>query len=314
MSTAAEAPPPGPASGESVVRVRAFSAHAVRRLAGQPVTLAALTVVVALLVVGGLAHELAPQRWNDINLGLRWQNHPPTLAADHFFGTDNIGRDILVRTLWGLHYTEQTALVGALLATLLGLTIGGLAGFYGGWLDNVLMRFTDLVTGFPVIVIMLAAFFALAPVTVWEATLVFALSMWPLVARVMRARIALLAPEEYVQAARALGASNRRIFFRHLLPNAAGALVVTATSLIGQIILIEATTEFFGFGVASLVRPTLGNLIADATSSGIGNFNQLGLGWWTWTAPAAVLVLMLACINLTGDGFDQALNPRAVRR
>ena len=195
----------------------------------------------------------------------------PTFADGHLFGTDNIGRDVLVRTLWGLHYTEQTALVGALIATVLGVAAGGLAGLYGGRLDTVLMRFADLVTGVPVIVLMIAAFVYLEPVTVWEATFVFAFSMWAFVARVVRARIASLAVEQFVQAAQSLGASDRRIFFRHLLPNAAGTVVVAATSLVGQIILIEASTEFFGFGVASLIRPTLGNLIAEAASSGIGS-------------------------------------------
>jgi ABC-type dipeptide/oligopeptide/nickel transport system permease subunit len=313
VSTTANVPSPRPLADGSPIRSRGYWSQALRRLTGQPVTVAALIAVVVLFAVGEAVPRLLPQGWNDIHLGPRWQNHPPTLAAGHVFGTDNIGRDVLVRTLWGLHYTEQTALVGALLATLLGVAAGALAGYYGGGVDAVLMRFADLVTGFPVIVLMIAVFVALQPVTIWEATLAFALSMWTFAARVVRARIASLAPAEFVHAARALGASDTRIFFRHLLPNAAGTLVVTATSLTGLIILIEATTEFFGFGVASLIRPTLGNLIAEATSSGIGGYSDLGLGWWVWTAPVAVLVVLLVCINLAGDGLDEALNPRKRR-
>jgi peptide/nickel transport system permease protein len=116
--------------------------------------------------------------------------------------------------------------------------------------------------------------------------------------------------EEYVEAARALGASDLRILVRHVLPNAAGVMIVAATSMLGQIILIEATAEFFGFGVASLIRPTLGNLIAESTSSGIGAYSNLGLGWWTWVGPAALLVLVLVCVNLVGDGLANALEPR----
>src|SRR5207248_3684628 len=123
-----------------------------------------------------------------------------------------------------------------------------------------------------------------------------------------------LRPEEFVQAERSLGATDRRIFFRHILPNAAGTVIVVATAVLGQIVLIEATAEFFGFGVVSLIRPTLGNLIAETVSSGIGAYSALALGWWVWTAPATVLVLILVCVNLVGDGFDAALNPRAVRR
>jgi peptide/nickel transport system permease protein len=295
------------------VRSRGYWQQAAHRVARQPVTLTALVVVLGFFLAGAFAHELAPQGWNHINLDQRWNNHPPTFADGHLFGTDNIGRDVLVRTLWGLHYTEQTALVGALIATVLGVAAGGLAGLYGGRLDTVLMRFADLVTGVPVIVLMIAAFVYLEPVTVWEATFVFAFSMWAFVARVVRARIASLAVEQFVQASQSLGASDRRIFFRHLLPNAAGTVVVAATSLVGQIILIEASTEFFGFGVASLIRPTLGNLIAEAASSGIGSYSFLNLGWWVWTAPAVLLVILLVCINLVGDGLDLALNPRTRR-
>jgi ABC-type dipeptide/oligopeptide/nickel transport system permease subunit len=307
-------PAPAPAADEPGVRTRGYWAQAFGRLRRQPVTLAALGLLVAVVVVGLLTQELEPQHWNHIDLARRWSNHPPTFAAHHFLGTDNIGRDVVARTLWGLHYTEQTALVGALAATLLGIAIGGLAGFYGGWLDAVLMRIVDLITGFPVIVLMIAAFAFLEPVTVFEATLVFSFSMWTFVARVVRARVASLLPEEFVQAARSLGASDSRLFFRHLLPNAAGTVIVAATSVFGQIVLVEATTEFFGFGVNSLIRPTLGNLVAEATSSGIGAYNFLGLGWWVWVPPATLLVLILVCVNLVGDGFDAALNPRAARR
>jgi len=311
--TAAAGAPSPPQSDASDVRRRGYWSQSLQRVARQPLALAALAIVVALFTLGGIAHELAPQGWNSLDLAARWQNHPPTLAGNHVLGTDNIGRDVLVRTLWGLHYTEQTALVGALFATLLGVMAGGIAGLRGGWVDALLMRFADLVTGIPVIVLMIAAFVYLAPVTIWETTLVFSFSMWTFVARVVRSRIAVLKPEEFVQAARSLGASDTRIFFRHLLPNAVGTIVVTATSLVGQIVLIEATTEFFGFGVASLIRPTLGNLIADATSSGIGTFNYLSLGWWAWVPPAVVLVLILVCVNIAGDGLDAALNPRSHR-
>lgn len=294
-------------------RGRGLARLALRRFVRRPVPLVTLLVLLALLVAGGLAGDVAPQGWNDIHLGSRWDNHSPTIVGWNLFGTDNIGRSILVRTLWGLHYSEQTALVGALLATLLGIAVGGLAGFYGGWLDTTLMRFADLVTGFPVIVLMIIAFVFLEPVTVWKATFVFTFSMWTYVARVIRARFAVLAPEEFVDAARALGASDARIFFRHLLPNAAGATIVAATSLVGQIVLVEATAEFFGFGVDSLIRPTLGNLIAESAMSGIGSYNYLGLGWWAWAGPAIVLVALLTSINVVGDSLAAALNPRGLR-
>jgi ABC-type dipeptide/oligopeptide/nickel transport system permease subunit len=295
-------------------RVRPWWSRALVRLVRQPAAVGAFVVLVGLLVTGALAPQIAPQRWNAIDLASRWENHAPTFAAGHWLGTDNIGRDTLVRTLWGLHYIEQTALAGALIATVLGLVVGGVAGYYGGWLDAVLMRLADLVTGLPVFVLMLITFAFLEPVTIWKATIVFGLYMWTSVARAIRARVASLAHEEFALAARALGGSDLHIFFRHLLPNAAGAVAVAATSAVGQIVLVEATVEFFGFGVVSLVRPTLGNLIAEGAASGIGSFNYLGLGWWVWATPATVLVVVLVCVNLVGDGLGEILDPRARRR
>lgn len=287
-----------------------YRARVLRRLSRQPVTVAALVILVALLVAGAFAHELAPRGWNSIDLTPRWQNHPPTFKNGNVFGTDNIGRSMLVRTLWGLHFSEQVAVVGALLATVIGLLVGAVAGYFGGLLDAALMRFTDLVNGLPVIILMVVAFAFLQPMSIWKATWVFAFSLWTLVARVVRARIASLRAEEFVGAARALGASDLRILTRHLLPNAAGAVVVTCTSLVGQIVLVEATTEFLGFGVDSSVRPTLGNLIGGAASTGIGVFNAVSLGWWAWGGPALVLVLLLISVNLAGDGIEAALDPR----
>jgi peptide/nickel transport system permease protein len=284
-----------------------------RRVVSQPVTVAALAVLVAIFTAGALASRIVPQRWNDLNLSAQWQNHPPTAAWPHLMGTDNIGRDVLVRTIWGLHYTETSALLGALLATPAGLCLGALAAFYGGWLDAALMRIADLTTTFPVIVVMIIVFFFLEPLTVAKATLILGLYLSAFVARTVRARFLSLGKEEFVEAARALGASNARILTRHLLPNAAGTLVVAATAMVGQIVLVEATAEFFGFGISSLLRPTLGNLVAEAASTGIGANNQLGLGWWVWATPATLLVAILVCVNLVGDGLTEALDPRTRR-
>jgi peptide/nickel transport system permease protein len=280
-----------------------------RRLVRQPVTVAATFVLAVVLGAGALAPVLAKGGWNLIDLSDRWHNHGPTIHG-HLLGTDNIGRDVLARVLWGIHASEQTAIVGGIAATGLAALAGLTAGYFGGWFDAVVSRVADLVTGFPVIVVLIAVFVWLRPVTIWDATVVFALAMWPFGARVIRAQTVVVAAEEYVAAAQALGASNRRIVLRHLLPNAAGTIVVTLTALVGQILLIEATAEFFGYGVASIARPTLGNLIGEATTSGIGPYNTVGLGWWVWASPMVALVLVLACVSLAGDGLDAALNPR----
>jgi len=294
-------------------RSRGAWSRALRRLRRQPVTLVALSALVAMFVAGALTPRLAPQGWNSIDLAARWRNHPPMLNGWHLLGTDNIGCDVLVRSLYALHTSEQAALLAALLATLLGVAVGGLAGYWGGWPDALIMRIADLVGTFPALMLLLAAYVFLQPVTVGKATLVFTLYLWIPVARIVRASFASLREAEFVQAARSLGASDIRIFFRHLLPNTSGTIVVAASALLGQVIMLEATVEFFGLGVPSQVQPTLGNLIGDVTQSGIGPFSQLGLGWWTWAGPAGVLVIILVCTNLVGDGIDAALNPTTRR-
>ncbi len=294
------------------LRTRGYWASTGRRLLRQPLTLTALAVLVGILVAGALAHRIAPNGWNDLYLDASLQNQGPALHPwHHLFGTDHLGRSVLDRTIWGLHFSETSAVYGALIATGIGVIVGSVAGLFGAWFDGVLMRVADFATTFPVIVTIIVAFSYFSPITVTKATLVFAFYLWAFVARVVRARVKTILAEEYVEAARALGASDLRILFRHVLPNAAGVMIVAATSMLGQIILIEATAEFFGFGVASLIRPTLGNLIAESTQTGIGAYSNLGLGWWTWVGPASLLVLVLVCVNLVGDGLANALEPRS---
>jgi peptide/nickel transport system permease protein len=276
------------------------------RVLRQPTALVAAAVLAVVFAFGAFVPQLAPQGWNSIDLTPRWENHRPVLSGWHLFGTDNIGRDVLVRTLYALHTSEETALLATLLALAIGVAAGALAGFYGGWPDAAIMRFGDLVGTFPVLMLLLVAYVFLEPVTVTRATLVIALCLWIPVARTVRASFVSLRDAEFVQAAYSLGASDRRLFLRHLLPNAGGTVIVAATSLLGQVILLEATVEFFGLGVPSQIKPTLGNLIGDTAQGGIGPFSPIGLGWWTWACPAVVLVVVLVCANLVGDGVAAA--------
>jgi peptide/nickel transport system permease protein len=293
-------------------RARGYWETAARRLLHQPLTLTALGLLLAILLAGAFAQHIAPNGWNDLYLDAGSTNQGPTLHPWHrLLGTDHLGRSVLDRTVWGMHFSETAAVYGALIATGIGIVVGAVAGMFGGLFDTVLMRVADFATTFPVIVTIIVAFSYFSPITVQKATLVFAFYLWAFVARVVRARVKSIVSEEFVEAARALGASDLRILVRHVLPNAAGVMIVAATAMVGQIILIEATAEFFGFGVNSLIRPTLGNLIAESTSSGIGAYSNLGLGWWTWVGPAVLLVIVLVCVNLVGDGLATALEPRS---
>jgi peptide/nickel transport system permease protein len=295
-------------------RPRGLGSTALRRFARDPLALSALTVLIVILVAGALATVLAPKGWDAIDLSAAGLHRPPELA--HLFGTDWVGRDVLQRTLYGIRTTEEVALAAALLATLAGVFVGALAGYYGGWLDAIVMRVGDLVTAYPAVILTLGAIVYFGEAYPHTLILIFAAYMWAGIARVVRAHVATLREQEFVDAARALGASDMRILFRHLLPNASGTVVVAATALVGQIVLIDATVEFFGYGLPSAVSPSLGNLVADVVQFKFGLSNDpavAGLGWWTWFFPGLVLVAILVCLNLVGDALDAALNPVATR-
>jgi peptide/nickel transport system permease protein len=299
---------------EGLAPRRSLMRLGLRRFARRPVALAALVVLLAILVVGLLAPVIVGSGAGEIDLG--HVKDPPSLA--HPFGTDNVGRDVLKRTVYGVRTTEEVALAAAGLATLIGIVVGLLAGYFGGWLDATVMRVADLVTAYPAIVFTLAAFVYFRPVFPHTLILVFTAFLWATVARAIRADVVRLRETEFVEAARALGASNPRILVRHVLPNVVGTIVVAATSLVGLVVLIDATVEFFGFGIPEAVQPSLGNLVADTAKFKFGlaansDIAAIQYGWWTWFFPGLVLVLILVCVNLVGDALDEALNPRSLR-
>lgn len=278
-----------------------------RRLARQRAMLAALVVVVPLFAVGWDAARLAPYHWLAIDLDLLQVG--PRVSGWHLFGTDLIGRDIFSRTLWALGTSERVACSVAATGTAIGVVVGALAGYYRGWLDAALMRLADLATAYPAMLVLFGAIIYLRPITPRIVGVVLAACLWVYPARLVRASVAAQRELEYVEAARALGASDLRILARHLVPNSLGTIVVSATSLVGQAILLESTVEFFDYGLNQNARPTLGNMIADVLKYGIGGENDAGLHWWTWFFPALTLVVVLVCVNLVGDGLDAALNP-----
>jgi len=277
------------------------------RLLQQPVAVCAGVILVVVFAAGALAPRFVPNP-HTVYIG-KWQNHAPVLSGWHVLGTDQLGRDMLVRMLYGLHYSEQSALLATLLASVVGILLGGIAGYRGGWLDSLIMRFGDMLGVFPALMFLLLAYTYFLPVTVTKATLIIGFFLWIQVARVVRAEIASLREREFVHAAQSLGASDRRIFLRHLLPNAGSTIIVATTSLLGMVIIVEATLEFLNVGVPSAVEPTLGNLIGDAQSGSLA----YGLGWWTLVGPAGLLILILVCVNLLGDGLAEALRPARPR-
>jgi peptide/nickel transport system permease protein len=306
MSAVAATESPG--RGRSLLRAGAV------RFARRPLALSGLLLLIGIFLTGVFAPFLVGTGWNNIDLD--HVKNAPSLA--HLFGTDNVGRDVLKRTVYGIRTSEEVALLSALVATLVGVAAGAVAGFFGGWIDAIVMRLADLVTAYPAVVFTLAAVVYFRPV--WPHTLivVFSSFMWAIVARVVRADVVRLRETEFIEAARAVGASDARILVRHLLPNVAGTVIVAATSLVGLVVLVDATVEFFGFGVPEAVAPSLGNLVADTVKFKFGlaantDVAALQFGWWTWFFPGLVLVSILVCVNLVGDALDDALNPASTR-
>jgi peptide/nickel transport system permease protein len=241
---------------------RRRSTWALRRFFARPLPVAALVVLGAFVVIAALQSSVAHYTWDAIDLRPEALNRGPTTWESHIFGTDVIGRDVFSRTVFGLHTTIEIGFAAAGIALAIGVPVGVAAGYYGGWLDTLVTGLTDLVTAFPAVMLSLAAIVFFRPV--WPHTLmvVLGLYLWTTVARVLRSHTASTRANEFVDAARALGASDLRIARSHLLPNLAGTVLVAATSVLGQAILLDATIEFFQYGLPASRWPSLGNLLA----------------------------------------------------
>jgi ABC-type dipeptide/oligopeptide/nickel transport system permease subunit len=290
------------------VKSRGYSARSLRRLARDRGVLLAVGVLAVVIVAGVFADQLAPYAYNHFDL--KETHLRPTAQGSHFFGTDSVGHDTFSQTLYAIRTSVLIGLAVAACASLLGLVAGALAGYFGGWFDAVLMRAVDFLATIPILGVLFVGIILTQrqprPHLVSEALI---LCLWTGMARVVRARLVSLRQAEYVDAARSAGASGARIVVRHLIPNATGAILVTATGLVGQAILLESTVEFFGFGFDPWVTPSLGGLVATGVNDALGFTSSIFDEWWLWGLPAAVLVLVLVCVNFLGDSLDDALNP-----
>ncbi len=224
----------------------------------------------------------------------------------HLLGTDDVGRDEFTRLLYGGRVSLAIGIVSMFVTLTIGITVGALAGFYGGWLDSVMMRSTDAFLSVPLylIIFVLAATFANG--TIPSIVLLIALFSWPITARIVRGEVLSLREREFLLAARTLGAGNLRLMVRHILPNAAGPIIVNATLLIGNNIITESTLSFFNFG---LQQPTSswGTMLYRAQSFFLDNPVLV------WAPGIAILVTVL-CFNLMGDGLRDALDPYMTER
>jgi peptide/nickel transport system permease protein len=223
--------------------------------------------------------------------------------TDHLLGTDGLGEDEMARLIRGGRVSLTVGLLAMLGYLIIGGVLGALAGYYGGWIDNALMRLTDVIIAMPFILVVIAVTAAFGGVSLNVLVLVIAFLGWFEIGRLMRAQFLVLRESEFVQAARALGASDFRIIFRHIIPNSLAPVIVSATLGVSGIILLEAALGFLGLSIP-LPEPSWGNMLNDYQESVLRGQTYL------IAFPSIALVTTALCINLVGDGIRDALDPR----
>jgi len=281
------------------VKARSQWQLARRRFFRHKLAVGSLIVLMIIVLVGVFAEQIAPYSYREqVPLDARM---PPTLEGQHYFGTDVLGRDYFSRTVFGIRTSLYVAGVVALLSTLIGALYGAVSGYFGGWIDNMMMRFVDLVLTLPILAVLIVIAALWGNGTPLRVATILALFYWTTLARIIRGNFLSLREKEYVEAAKASGASDMRIIFRHMLPNSMGPIVVNATLIVATAILVEATLSFLGFGVQP-PQPALGKLIDDARG-----FMQTMP--WLVMAPGVTIVVIVLCINFVGDGLRDALDP-----
>ncbi len=287
---------------------RRFRKHKLAILGMIGITLLLLYIIIGSLVIP----EVAANRVNlDASLS------PP--SAQHIMGTDDVGRDVFNRIIYGGQISLVVGVLSVVIAVSLGTVIGGIAAYYGKWVDAILMRFTEAMLSIPslFLLIVLGKMFGRSVQTiqlfgrsfsgsVGIVILVIGTTSWMYLARIVRANVLSLREMDYISASKALGASNSRIFFSHLVPNTLGAIIVASTLGLANAILTEAYVSFLSLGVQP---PTAswGNMLTGAQS-----FIQRDI-WWMWLFPSLFIVFTILCINLMGDGLRDAFDPRSTK-
>jgi peptide/nickel transport system permease protein len=225
--------------------------------------------------------------------------HPP--SAQHWFGTDNVGRDVLSRVLYGARVSPVVAVLVLAIACLIGIPLGAVAGYFGGWLDEALMRVTDIFLAFPPLLLALA-FAAVLPPSLTSLVIAIAVTWWPWYTRLIRGQAASVAGRPYVEACRALGISPARILLRHVLPNSITPLIVQVSLDFGGVILTASALSFLGLG-AQDPTPDWGLMVAEGQ-------NYFTTAWWVVTFPGLAILLTAFAFTLLGDGLRDLLDPK----
>ena len=261
---------------------------------------AAMTSAVVLMIVvacAALAEVIAPYGATEQSLDRILE--PP--SRDFLLGSDTLGRDNLSRILYGGRVSLLVGGAVALISGVIGTSVGLVAGYYGRWIDAVLMRVADTMLALPGLMVVIIAARILGD-GVWDVVIVLSLITWMIPARIVRGKVLALREREFVEAARALGVPNRRIITRHLLPNLAGEVMVSVSLTVAAAILAESTLSFLGLGVSATRTATWGNMLG-------GNEGFVTIAPWLVWAPGLAIVVTALCVNFVGDGLRDSLDP-----
>ncbi|MGH2374094.1 MAG: ABC transporter permease [bacterium] len=267
---------------------------------GGLVGLSVITVVVLLAVGAPLATPHSPAALNIANrlVPPAWS---PGGSTRHLLGTDHLGRDVLSRLAYGARISLLVGLSAVAISGLVGISLGLIAGYYRGWLDDVIMRLADFELAFPFILLAIAILAVLGP-GLEKVILVLGLTGWAQYCRLTRAQVLGLRETEFVEAARTIGASTSRILLRHVLPNALAPVIVIASFSVASVIIAEASLSFLGLGIPPAV-PSWGGMLSEGRA-------YIERAWWLVTFPGLALMLTVLSINILGDALRDALDPR----
>ncbi len=256
-----------------------------------------LVMIVVIFLIAGLASVVAP--YDPGKTGVSLKLDAPSI--NHFLGTDQLGRDVFSRMLYGSRVSLSVGFVAVAISIFIGILVGAVAGYYGGWIDAVLMRFVDIMLCFPSFFLILTVVAVLGP-SLLNVMIVIGITSWMGTSRFVRAEFLSLRERDFAQAAKALGVSDRRIIFRHILPNALAPVFVTATLDVATAILVEAGLSFLGFGVQP-PAPSWGNILTEGRT-------YIFDAWWLTVFPGLAILITVLSFNLLGEGLRDALDPR----
>jgi peptide/nickel transport system permease protein len=283
----------------TTVKRRTPAGDAIRTLRARPVALIGLGILVAWILLGALAPLLPLEDQNgQVNTKIRLQ--PP--SADHWFGTDDVGRDVFSRVIYASRTSVPAGFLVVSAALIVGCVIGASSGYIGGKIDTITMRACDAVLSFPSIILAMAIAAIRGEPSLQNAMIAVVLVLWPEYARLMRGLVLSIRNNEYVTAAESVGASRRRVLFRHIMPSTDAPIVVKATLDVGAAIVLTAGLSFIGLGA---VPPTAewGSMVSQGSKAGVQY-------WWFHTFPGLAILSVVMALNFFGDGLRDALDPK----